>query len=1691
MVDGSAIAVLIRTDGAPSTVPSIIVFRQPNSSISVGRAENNQVVLNDKKISKAHALLTLRTCKRKGASDGEVMRRVFIKDSSTFGTFLNGKALKKGEWTIINEADIVGLRNPHGNPSGGEYSVQYQQAPALLAAAVERGESPVDAVAASADAAAAAAGVAKKTKSLPQPKQASQVKEELGAQVEATRTVARPAPPAQVQEPASPASLVSDPGDEEPVAKKRPPPLSTKREAAKEESDAIEEPLSPLSEVSEVSAPGDEAPAAPTMPTLGMPPGLIPGMAPPGMIPGMMPGMFHGMPMMAGMPGLPPHLMPMVPGMPFGFQMMQGMMQGLQVPSGPVPNAALPGSKAAKGETTAIAVAATPVVMNIGAEFVGTLIGRGGEVVKQLSKDSGARIEISKTAGDGSSGERTVHISGTQECIDRAKKMIEDCIEKAKEKTGGNNPNACTLRVPHDLIGMLIGRGGETIKELKKESGARIDILKEPVDDGSTDRPADRVVNITGPPECVEYAKKMIEEMLGKRVKEESDDRDRRSQSPGGELVRATTAVLHVHNDLIGMLIGKGGETIRTISKDFSVRIEIVKETEGCEKDERAVKISGAPDGVERARRHIEDTLSGSREGKGVRRIERETSNRSSSGGGRAIQIPNNMIGVLIGRGGETISRLQRDTKARIEIAKDDGNSSDRNVIISGSPDAIEKAVEAVEAVLSEAERSGRVPRRQGRGDQLSLPAPGDDFDRKDASPVKDSYLCEKVYIDEVDMIYRPNFLPEHEDGLLTDLEIFVRGLPKVLAERDLWEHLFRLGCGDVKEILLLRRQKQSKGMAYVVFNRHDHAVMAKQKLHNAPANSIPCATPVPPEETGVLAVRFSESERCINGRSNAYGMDLLALLLGSRGKCMQQVKDESGLRKVILTGRGLKAFGQVDEDPRLHMVVYYEPDEGENVVKALKVWAEQLGGAHREIADKGKGKGGFKGKGKGWPEWDPLMPPLPMWDGRPPPLLPPMGPIPEPPVEAPVLLKRRKLEAVQDGEAPQLTGEKIMEVTSLKGRELRWQPWPEVSQFNADWKVTPLRWGLQGELFVLLRKRDTGETKVCAAEVQNPVEKWPVLFSDNSGSAPSKMTRYKSFTFNEHLFIISIDRDTGKLKVSHVPDPSSAWNTAYETTLDGEGLPLSRSAKLTIFYTNDRTPYVLVQEPNSSGDGPVIRVFRIADPAKPWKLCNSAPALNSRARLLTVYTKARGSPNRSDFETAVFAVDPATQEIVIWQVPIDLDRPWSLLSKVSAPGDTRLSCIYVPGKPEPLLMAGSPTEKMQKLCHLNLVEWRIFRQDERLPPPKGPAIEDKFSRPMSSLWPENSREGHDPQTVVALPMDCTADLPVSRHIWSSTPVLPPPIDLAPPMGLPPPLGAPYGPPPVPFGPGPPPGMPPPFGPPTPFGRPPFERPPPWFGPPRPPFDHPPHARPPFDGLPPHPLPPFERPPMPFNGPRPPFEGARPPFEAPPGDWFGNKGMGKGPPGMPPPGMPPPGAPPVAGGWPEIGTFVEANSLQKNQWLRAKVILQHPDGSCDVEYDGDYMEWLVPASRIRPLPEDNGEGRRRRHRHRRGGGEEGAEGTEGRRRRRERGEEGEAGNAEASTAPASTDAQDGQATDAPPAEGGNPEGENAEQERKRHRRHRHKDRSQSQDGERKHRRRRRKEGEEANEGETSAPQENA
>merc|ERR1719336_1914944 len=106
----------------------------------------------------------------------------------------------------------------------------------------------------------------------------------------------------------------------------------------------------------------------------------------------------------------------------------------------------------------------------------------------------------------------------------------------------------------------------------------------------------------------------------------------------------------------------------------------------------------------------IEDTLSRSRE----RQHEDREVRVSYGSGPKVIHVAPELVGMLIGRGGETIKQVSRDTGARIEISKDDRDNCDRTVTISGGQDAIDKARDAINEVLDRARErlDGRYDKR-------------------------------------------------------------------------------------------------------------------------------------------------------------------------------------------------------------------------------------------------------------------------------------------------------------------------------------------------------------------------------------------------------------------------------------------------------------------------------------------------------------------------------------------------------------------------------------------------------------------------------------------------------------------------------------------------------------------------------------------------------------------------------------------------------------------------------------------------------------------------------------------------------------------------------------------------------------------------------------------------------------------
>ncbi|XP_062266316.1 poly(rC)-binding protein 4 isoform X2 [Platichthys flesus] len=159
------------------------------------------------------------------------------------------------------------------------------------------------------------------------------------------------------------------------------------------------------------------------------------------------------------------------------------------------------------------------------------------------------------------------------------------------------------------------------------------------------------------------------------------------------------TLRLLMHGKEVGSIIGKKGETVKRIREESSARINI---SEGsC--PERIITITGPTDCVFRAFTMI------------TFKLEEDLSALVANGTVTSkppvtlrLVIPASQCGSLIGKGGSKIKEIRETTGAQVQVAGDLlPNSTEREVSISGSQDAIIQCVKLICTVILESPPKG------------------------------------------------------------------------------------------------------------------------------------------------------------------------------------------------------------------------------------------------------------------------------------------------------------------------------------------------------------------------------------------------------------------------------------------------------------------------------------------------------------------------------------------------------------------------------------------------------------------------------------------------------------------------------------------------------------------------------------------------------------------------------------------------------------------------------------------------------------------------------------------------------------------------------------------------------------------------------------------------------------------------
>lgn len=181
---------------------------------------------------------------------------------------------------------------------------------------------------------------------------------------------------------------------------------------------------------------------------------------------------------------------------------------------------------------------------------------------------------------------------------DSRKRPLETPTEASSTKrtnTGEEGEYFLKVLIPSYAAGSIIGKGGQTIVQLQKETGATIKLSKsKDFYPGTTER----VCLIQGTVEALNS----VHDFIAEKVREMPQSAPK--TEPVSILQPQTTvnpdrikqAKLIVPNSTAGLIIGKGGATVKAVMEQSGAWVQLSQKPEGINLQERVVTISGEPE---------------------------------------------------------------------------------------------------------------------------------------------------------------------------------------------------------------------------------------------------------------------------------------------------------------------------------------------------------------------------------------------------------------------------------------------------------------------------------------------------------------------------------------------------------------------------------------------------------------------------------------------------------------------------------------------------------------------------------------------------------------------------------------------------------------------------------------------------------------------------------------------------------------------------------------------------------------------------------------------------------------------------------------------------------------------------------------------------------------------------------------
>ncbi|KAM3969025.1 IGF-II mRNA-binding protein isoform 2-T2 [Aphomia sociella] len=384
-----------------------------------------------------------------------------------------------------------------------------------------------------------------------------------------------------------------------------------------------------------------------------------------------------------------------------------------------------------------------PLRLLVQSDMVGAIIGRQGSTIRLITQQSRARVDVHRKDNVGSL-EKAITIYGNPEnCTNACKRILEVMQQEANNTNKGD---ICLKILAHNnLIGRIIGKGGNTIKRIMQETDTKITVSS--INDINSFN-LERIITVKGSIENMAKAESQISAKL--RQSYENDLQVLAPQSimfPGlhpmammstgrgfcgapppfpppiyapmagqggaqqGAGDSQETTYLYIPNNAVGAIIGTKGSHIRNIIRFSNASVKIAPleqdkqgENQNNAQQERKVTIVGSPEAQWKAQYLIFEKM-------------REEGFMSGSDDVRLtveIVVASSQVGRIIGKGGQNVRELQRVTGSLIKLPEQPQQQAgqqqdhDTTVHIVGPFYSVQSAQRRIRAMVAQASAPGR-----------------------------------------------------------------------------------------------------------------------------------------------------------------------------------------------------------------------------------------------------------------------------------------------------------------------------------------------------------------------------------------------------------------------------------------------------------------------------------------------------------------------------------------------------------------------------------------------------------------------------------------------------------------------------------------------------------------------------------------------------------------------------------------------------------------------------------------------------------------------------------------------------------------------------------------------------------------------------------------------------------------------